>query len=86
LLVPGNCNDIVHPASERAATLYGSRSAYPVGPFSAYSVTGDAADWLAQHKIASFTVELSNHRDLEFDRNLAGLQALLEGIDTLDKE
>jgi LysM repeat protein len=86
LLVPGNCNDIIHPASERAAMLYSALSAYPVGEFNAYRVTGDAADWLAQHKIASFTVELSNHQDLEFDRNLAGLLSLFEGFNTLGEE
>jgi LysM repeat protein len=85
LLVPGNCNDIGHSASERAAALYALESGYPVGEFSAYIVTGDAADWLAQHKIASFTVELSNHQALEFDRNLAGLLSLLEQIETLDE-
>jgi LysM repeat protein len=84
LLVPGNCNDINHEPSGRAARLYGAQAGYPVGDFSAYQVTGDAADWLAQHRIASFTVELTDHQGLEFERNLAGLRSLFEGIDTLD--
>lgn len=86
LLVPGSCNGIRHEASEKAAALYGFQSGYPVGEFSAYPVTGDAANWLAQHKIASFTVELANHQDLEFDRNLVGLLNLLGEIETLQDE
>lgn len=83
LLAPGSCNNVGHEPSEMAATLYGQESAYPVGEFDAYPVTGDAANWLAKHQVASFTVELSNHQDLEFDRNLAGLLSLFEGIDLL---
>ena len=56
LVTSGGCDDVRHEASEIAAALYGESAGYPVGAFDAYCVTGDAADWLAQHKIASFTV------------------------------
>jgi g-D-glutamyl-meso-diaminopimelate peptidase len=83
LVIPGNCEGIYHAPSEKAALLYGG---YPLGEFDAYQVTGDAADWFAQHKIASFTVELSDHQGLEFAQNLAGLTSLMAGIEALDEE
>jgi len=86
LVIPGSCNDIRHQASAIAAALYGESAGYPVGVFDAYQVTGDAADWLAQHKIASFTVELTDHQVLDFAQNLAGLTSLMEGIESLDSE
>jgi LysM repeat protein len=83
LVVPGNCNGVNHALSNQAAALYGAQAGYPVGEFGAYQVTGDAADWLAQHRIASFTVELTDHQGLDFAQNLAGLTSLLEGLETL---
>ena len=86
LVVPGNCEGIRHRASENAAALYGESADYRVGVFDAYDVTGDAADWLVQHRITSITVELTDHEGLEFGQNLAGLTSLMEGIESLDEE
>jgi len=86
LLVPGGCNGVHHEPSWQAASLYGVEAGYPVGEFTAYPVSGDGANWLAQHKIASFTVELNDHQDLEFERNLDGLLALLTGVESLVDE
>jgi hypothetical protein len=86
LLVPGNCQDVFHESSWRAASIYGAAAGYPIGEFTAYPVSGDAANWLAQHKIASFTVELTDHQHLDFERNLDGLLALLTGVENLSEE
>lgn len=83
LVVPGNCQGINHESSSQAAALYASGSGYPVGQFNVYQVTGDAADWLAQHKIASITIELTDHQGLDFAQNLAGLTSLFQGVETL---
>lgn len=83
LVVPGGCQGISHESSNQAAALYADGSGYPVGRFNAYQVTGDAADWLAQHKIASITIELTDHQELDFAQNLAGLTSLLEGVGTV---
>jgi LysM repeat protein len=40
--------------------------------------TGDAIDWLSMQGIAGIEIELTNHQDIEWDRNLAGIRAFLE--------
>jgi hypothetical protein len=80
LVIPAGCEDVTHRPSEAAAALYGVAAGYPIGEFTAYPISGDAGNWLAQQNIASFTVELSDHQNVELDRNLSGLLALLEGI------
>jgi hypothetical protein len=82
LVVPAGCEEVSHRPSEAAAALYGEAAGYPVGAFTAYPVSGDAGDWLAQQGIASFTVELSDHQNVELDRNLSGLLSLLEWIES----
>jgi len=72
------CGDIYGP-SVQAANIYGLASGYPVHEtFDAYSVTGDAGDWLATQGISAITVELKNHTDLDLEENLAGIRALLD--------
>ena len=82
LVAPGNCGQ-EHRPSETASNLYGEAAGYSVGGFTAYQVTGDAASWLASQDVASFTVELTDHEDIEFGRNLSGLLELLNNIDTI---
>jgi len=86
LVIPAGCEDVIHRPSEVAAALYGEAAGYPVGAFTAYPISGDAGNWLAQQDIASFTVELSDHQNVELDRNLQGLLTLLEGIEVLQPE
>ena len=83
LVSPGSCNRLTHRPSENAAALYGQAAGYPVGGFAAYPVTGDASNWLAKNGIASFSVELTDHQVIEFDRNLQGLLALFERIEEI---
>ncbi|HZU06202.1 MAG TPA: M14 family metallopeptidase [Chloroflexota bacterium] len=45
-----------------------------------YRATGTLGRWLAEQGIGSVLIELSNHRDTEFARNLAGLRALLRVV------
>lgn len=39
--------------------------------------TGDAIDWLSLQGIAGIEIELMNHQDIEWDRNLQGIRAFL---------
>ncbi len=67
-----------HPTSHELALIYGQASGYPVFElFEHYPITGDAGDWLTTQGIASFTVELFSHESLDWDQNLAGVNALL---------
>lgn len=45
--------------------------------FDAYPVAGDSEGWLASIGIPALTVELTTHTDVEWDKNLAGADALL---------
>lgn len=40
--------------------------------------TGDAVDWMSAQGLAGIEVELTNHEDIEWERNLQGLQAFLD--------
>jgi len=59
-------------------------NAYSVGAgyeavdvFDAYEITGDAEGWLASINIPAITVELSTHETIEWEKNLAGVSAVL---------
>jgi len=41
-------------------------------------VTGDAEGWLASIGIPAITVELSTHETIEWEKNFAGIRALLD--------
>lgn len=59
--------------------VYAQGSYYPTQTeFSAYLITGDASDWLATAGIPAITIELASHADTEFDRNIAGVLAVLD--------
>ncbi len=71
------CPDL-YPPAYALAKLYGSAGGYPVYElFDAYQVTGDASDWLARQNIPAITVELKTHEALDWEKNLAGVTAVL---------
>ena len=58
--------------------LYSKASGYPFyDKFTNYEVTGAAESWLATQGISAITVELSTHKVIEFEKNLAGIKAML---------
>lgn len=64
--------------TERLGAVYADAAQYPTfQSFSSYPVTGDASDWLTSQGIPSFSVELKNHTDTEYEQNLAGVIAIL---------
>lgn len=64
------------------AEVYGLAGGYPIyEAFTSYPVTGDASDWLATQGIASMTVELVTHEDIDWSQNLAGVLAVLAYYD-----
>ncbi|MGD8792048.1 MAG: peptidoglycan DD-metalloendopeptidase family protein, partial [Anaerolineae bacterium] len=74
-----------HLPSIRLAEAVSEGSGYPVPPegWSGYPITGEFGDYLAGEGVASVTVELTDHDDPEFERNLAGVQALLAAVDEI---
>jgi len=58
---------------------YSKASGYPAyDKFSAYTVTGDAGDWMAKIGIPSISILLATHTSIEWDKNLKGITAVLE--------
>ncbi len=73
------CEKGILPETLAVMNVYAEASGYPaVKSFGAYEVTGDAEGWLASVGIPAITVELSTHEAIEWDRNLSGVQALLQ--------
>ncbi len=71
-----------HLPTVRLAEAVSHGSGYPVPDegWSGYPVTGDFGDYLAGKGVAAITVELTNHDDSEFERNLAGVRSLLDSV------
>ena len=73
------CNAGILPGTLDIMNAYSSGSKYPaVKSFTAYKITGDAEGWLASITIPAITVELATHESVEWERNLAGIKAVLE--------
>lgn len=75
-----SCNNQPSTASSNLMDTYASGSGYPAeGEFDAYEITGDAVDWMAKVGVPGVSVLLSNHQDVEWERNRSGIEAVLEG-------
>jgi predicted deacylase len=72
------CEAGILPETRAVMDAYATAAGYPaVDTFDAYVVTGAVEDWLASIGIPAITVELSTHQTIEWDKNLAGVKALL---------
>jgi predicted deacylase len=73
------CEKGILPATLTLMNTYAAAAGYPaVKTFDAYVTTGAADDWLASVNIPAITVELKTHETIEWDKNLAGIQALFK--------
>ncbi len=73
------CKDGILPKTLEIMRVYSRASGYlAINAFDAYEITGDAEGWLASIGIPAITVELLTHETVEWERNLAGIKALLE--------
>lgn len=76
--------------SLRLAEVYGRASGYRVARPQVRSpeeredddITGSSDDWFYRIRHRNITVELTTHYDMEWDRNLAGFEALLGALET----
>lgn len=72
------CEEGVLPETVAIMHTYANAAGYKaVESFDAYAVTGDAEGWLASIGIPAITVELSAHDTIEWEKNLAGVKALI---------
>lgn len=75
------CDGVEAAATRRLASLYAAASGYALQePFAHYPINGDASDYLSGLGLASFSVELSSHAALDWQQNLAGVQAVLAAV------
>lgn len=66
------------PASLSLAEAVAAVSDYPYPPLDfGCQFTGQLIDWASEHGIAALDVELTNHRDTDFEQNLSILSVLL---------
>ena len=76
------CEEGVLPVTLDIMQTYADAASYGAVPvFDAYPITGDAEGWLASIGIPAITVELSTHETLDWERNLAGVKALVTYFD-----
>ena len=73
-----SCHEGVLPETDTITNTYAKASGYPAyNNFDFYQITGDMVNWLAKEKIPAISVLLSNHKDTEWAKNKAGIEALL---------
>jgi len=73
------CESGILPGTRTIMNDYARAAGYPaVDSFDAYAITGDAEGWLASIGIPAITVELATHETVEWEKNLAGIKALLQ--------
>lgn len=73
------CEEGIIPETIEIMNLYADAASYgKVEKFDAYEITGDAEGWLASIGIPAITVELENHEDTDWERNIKGVKALFE--------
>lgn len=73
----------IDPASQVLANVYSQASGYPQNDgFQHYNITGDASNWLAMQGIPAITVELTTHETIDWRMNLAGLNALINHLES----
>lgn len=72
------CGNEVAPETLTLMRTYAQAADYGEVPvFDAYPVTGAAEDWLASLGVPTVSVELETRTSSEFERNLAGTEAIL---------
>ena len=74
-----SCHNGVLSETRTITNIYADASGYPAfEEFNFYEITGDAVNWLAKEGIPAISVLLTTHENVEWDKNRAGVEALLE--------
>lgn len=73
------CEEGILSATKDVLQVYADASGYTaIERFDSYPITGDAEGWLASIGIPAITVELGDHENTEFEKNLRGVEAVME--------
>lgn len=74
-----SCHTGVLPQTETLTNLYANAAGYTAyKDFDFYEVTGDMVNWLAKEGIPAISVLLTTHNDVEWGKNKAGVDAMLD--------
>jgi hypothetical protein len=74
-----NCHNGILPKTTTIMNVYAQASGYPAyEDFDFYEITGDMVNWLAKKNIPAISILLSTHEDVEWNKNKAGIDALLK--------
>lgn len=74
-----SCHNGVSAETNTITKKFADVSGYPAyQSFDFYAITGDMVNWFAKENIPAISVLLTNHMDVEWTKNLAGIQALLK--------
>lgn len=74
-----SCNNGVSDETAGLTNLYAEASGYAAfQSFDFYEITGDMVNWLAKENVPAISVLLTNHTDIEWDKNIAGVEAMIE--------
>jgi len=74
-----NCHNGILPETRTIMNTYAGASGYRAyEDFDFYKITGDMVNWLAGKNIPAISVLLTNHTDIEFEKNRKGVEALLK--------
>lgn len=75
---PSACGTTPSRAAVTLAATYATAAGYAAAAeFDAYPVTGDFVNWLAKEGIPAISVLLTNHTNPEWEKNQAGVTAVL---------
>jgi len=73
-----SCHNGVSQETTKLTEVFAKASKYPAyKSFDFYATTGDMVNWLAKMNIPAISVLLTNHTDVEWSKNKAGIEAML---------
>jgi len=74
-----SCHNGVSDETLALTNAFAKASGYPAYEnFDFYEITGDMVNWLAKKNIPAISVLLSTHDDIEWTKNKAGIEAILD--------
>lgn len=73
------CKAGVLPETVELTNLFAKASGYRAfEKYDHYEITGDMINWFAGQKVPAISVLLTNHNDIELNKNIAGVEAMLK--------
>ena len=74
-----SCDGAILPQTTAIASVYSAASGYKnFQSFDFYKTTGDMTNWFAKNNIPAISVILTTHVDTEWNKNVKGIDALLQ--------